>query len=125
MVSQLCLLCGSTYNCQTLCLGARPRYNLVVDEDFKKPTQPTNQPKNVDSAMIFIHLAIVSDVENKYLYCHAIRIHYYVLKKDGGEGGGAVAQSVERATLGGEIPGSILVVAARSLLVGSVSVVTG
>ena len=26
------------------CLGARPRYNLVVDEDVKKPTnQPTNQ----------------------------------------------------------------------------------
>ena len=28
--------------CQTLCLGARPRYSLVVDEDVKKPTnQPT------------------------------------------------------------------------------------
>ena len=44
MVSQLCLMCGSTKNCQTLCLGARPRYNLVVDEDVKKPTnQPTWQ----------------------------------------------------------------------------------
>ena len=44
MVSQLCVMCGSTLNCQTLCLGARPRYNLVVDEDVKKPTnQPTNQ----------------------------------------------------------------------------------
>ena len=38
MVSQLCLLCGSTLNCQTLCLGARPQYKLVVDEDVKKPT---------------------------------------------------------------------------------------
>ena len=38
MVSQLCLKCGSTLNCQMLCLGARPRYNLVVDEDVKKPT---------------------------------------------------------------------------------------
>ena len=37
-------------------------------------------------------------------------------------GGGAVAQSVERATPGEEVPGSILAVAARSLLVGSVSV---
>ena len=39
MVSQLCLMCGSTQNCQTLCLGARPRYNLVVDEDVKKLNQ--------------------------------------------------------------------------------------
>ena len=36
--------------------------------------------------------------------------------------GGAVAQSVERATPGEEVPGSIPVVATRSLLVGSVSV---
>ena len=35
---------------------------------------------------------------------------------------GTVAQSVERATLGEEVPGSIPAVAARSLLVGSVSV---
>ena len=39
-----------------------------------------------------------------------------------GGGGGAVAQSVERATPGQEVPGSIPAVAARSLLVGSVSV---
>ena len=37
-------------------------------------------------------------------------------------GGGAVAQSVQRATPGEEVPGSIPTVAARSLLVGSVSV---
>ena len=36
--------------------------------------------------------------------------------------GGTVAQSVERATPGEEVPGSIPAVAARSLLVGSVSV---
>ena len=36
--------------------------------------------------------------------------------------GGAVAQSVERATPGEEVSGSIPAVAARSLLVGSVSV---
>ena len=36
--------------------------------------------------------------------------------------GGAVAQSAERATPGQEVPGSIPAVAARSLLVGSVSV---
>ena len=38
------------------------------------------------------------------------------------KGGGAVAQSVEHATPGEEVPGSIPGVAARSLLVGSVSV---
>ena len=37
-------------------------------------------------------------------------------------GGGGVAQSVERATPGEEVLGSIPAVAARSLLVGSVSV---
>ena len=36
--------------------------------------------------------------------------------------GGAVAQLVERSTPGEEVPGSISAVAARSLLVGSVSV---
>ena len=36
--------------------------------------------------------------------------------------GGVVAQSVERATPGEEVPGLIPAVAARSLLVGSVSV---
>ena len=36
--------------------------------------------------------------------------------------GSAVAQSVERATPGEEVSGSIPAVAARSLLVGSVSV---
>ena len=36
--------------------------------------------------------------------------------------GGVVAQSVERATPSEEVPGSISAVAARSLLVGSVSV---
>ena len=36
MVYQLCLMCGCTQNCKTLCLGTRPRYSLVVDEDFKK-----------------------------------------------------------------------------------------
>ena len=37
-------------------------------------------------------------------------------------GGGTVAQSVERATPGEEVPGSIPAVAACSLLVGTVSV---
>ena len=37
-------------------------------------------------------------------------------------GGGGVAESVERATPGEEVPGSIPTVIVRSLLVGSVSV---
>ena len=40
----------------------------------------------------------------------------------GGGGGGAVDQSVERTTPGEEVLGSIPTVAARSLLVGLVSV---
>ena len=40
----------------------------------------------------------------------------------GGGRGGSVAQSLERATPGEEVPGSIPAVAAHSLLVGSVSV---
>ena len=40
----------------------------------------------------------------------------------GGGGGGAVAQSIERATHGEEVAGSIPAVAASSLLVGSVLV---
>ena len=47
---------------------------------------------------------------------------YNIGKKEKRRGGGAVAQSVERATPGQEVPGSIPAVAARSLLVGSVSV---
>ena len=43
MVFLLCLVCGSTYNCQTLCLGARLRHSIVVDEDVKKPTKQTNK----------------------------------------------------------------------------------
>ena len=40
----------------------------------------------------------------------------------GGVEGGAVAQSVESATPGEEVPSSIPALVARSLLVGSVSV---
>ena len=40
----------------------------------------------------------------------------------GGGGGGAVAQSLEHATPGEQVLGLIPAVAARSLLVGSVSV---
>ena len=45
-----------------------------------------------------------------------------LLYDKGGGGGGAVAQSVERATPGEEVPGSIPAVVARFLQVGSASV---
>ena len=44
MVSQLCLMCGRTLNCQTLFLGAHVQYKLVVDEDVKKSNKQTNKP---------------------------------------------------------------------------------
>ena len=47
---------------------------------------------------------------------------YLICSAAGGVGGGAIAQSVERATPGEEVLGFILAVAARSLLFGSVSV---
>ena len=47
---------------------------------------------------------------------------FFLSLSRGGGGGGAIAQLVERATPGEEVPGSIPAVAARSVLVGSVSV---
>ena len=58
MVSQLCLMWGSTQHCQTLCLGACPRYNLVVDEDVKTPNQP-NKQKSSHKVHVFRSLAKV------------------------------------------------------------------
>ena len=49
-----------------------------------------------------------------WLYSHRIRL-------DRGEGGGEVAQSVERTTSSEEVLGSIPALAARSLLLGSLS----
>ena len=60
MVSQLCLMCGSTLNCQTLCLGARQRYNLVVDEDVENPT---NQPNKAHSASWLRTIRVCCDTE--------------------------------------------------------------
>ena len=54
MVSQLCLMFGSTQNFQTLCLGARPRYGLVVDEDQKKKKK-TMEAKII-SSLVILHL---------------------------------------------------------------------
>ena len=50
-----------------------------------------------------------------------LQLLVFFLVREGG-GGGAVAQSVERSTPDEEVPGLIPTVAARSLLVGSVSV---
>ena len=48
--------------------------------------------------------------------------HFAKIFGGGGGGGGVVARSVECATPGEEVPGLIPAVAARSLLVGLVSV---
>ena len=60
MVSKLCLMCGSTLNCQTLCLGARPRYSLVVDEDVKKPTNQPTTPAAVVGVIPVVVVAVVN-----------------------------------------------------------------
>ena len=57
-------------------------------------------------------------------YCLCFAINSFILAKialQSGRGGGAVAQSVERATPG-EVPGLIPAVAARFPLVGSLTV---
>ena len=43
------------------CLGARPRYNLVVDEDVKKPTKQTNKKGTVLVQMFPILLRLQRD----------------------------------------------------------------
>ena len=60
---------------------------------------------------------LISTINLRMRYC----FWEYCCPSVGG-GGGGVAQSVERATPGEKVPGSIPAVAARSLLVGSVSV---
>ena len=78
-----------------------------------------NTAKFLDSSVIIC----------EYKWCHISSVHVlahdvyddisdYVKKKEGS----AVAQSVERATPGEGVSGSIAAVAASSLLVGSVSV---
>ena len=41
MVSLLCLVCGSTLNCQDGSPGARLPYSIVLDEGAKKPKTHT------------------------------------------------------------------------------------
>ena len=61
MVSQLYLMCGSTLNCQTLCLGALPQYSLVVDEDVKKPTnQPASRSRARPKGDVFSFISFVA-----------------------------------------------------------------
>ena len=40
MVSQLCLVAARKID---ISLGTRPRYDLAVDEDVKKPNKQTNE----------------------------------------------------------------------------------
>ena len=59
----------------------------------------------------------MSDV---YILASGFTILFHSLLSRGG--GGGVAQPIERATSGEEVLGSIPIVAARSLLIGSVSI---
>ena len=49
MVSQLCLIC----------LGARPRYNLVVDGDVKKPNKQTMMRMMMMVMMMMMMIIII------------------------------------------------------------------
>ena len=59
------------------CLGARPRYNLVVDEDVKKPNKPNqsgiswgkNDPETPKIAVIFsVNKRSVNNVISKFVH---------------------------------------------------------
>ena len=52
----------------------------------------------------------------------ALSLEHVKGRLGGGGGGGALAQSVKRATPGAEVLGSLPAVAARSILIGSMSV---
>ena len=70
-----------------------------------------------------LNISVALGELNNYIILKPCKLHpffHFVITRGGG--GGAVAQSVERATPGKEVPGSIPAVAARSILVRSVSV---
>ena len=50
--------------CQMLCLRARPRYNVVVDEVIKKPTNQTNKPNHDLVAMHFNKFNSITNEKN-------------------------------------------------------------
>ena len=66
----------------------------------------------------------VVSVDSRFKFCVVgfVNLPSFLIRWKRGVGGGAVVQSVERAIPGEEVPSSIPAVAARSLLVGSVSV---
>ena len=83
---------------------------MVTDFFVMVPTFAGNQQS-------YLRVATENSLVN-FFYVHSLHFHMCVLNFVGG----VVAQSVERATPGEEVPGSIPAVATRSLLVGSVSV---
>ena len=75
---------------------------------------------------VLLEMMVLLDPEKKITLYLLIKVKLFFLRGGGGRitsiAGGAVAQSVESATPGEEVPGSIPAAATRSLLVGSVSV---
>ena len=71
-------MCGSTLNCQTLCLGAYLRYSLVVDEDVKKPTKQTNISMELYSKLLSV-IFTLTDLALELLAKHLDRLFINVL----------------------------------------------
>ena len=93
-------------------LGTRPRYSLVVDEDVKKPTKQTIRSE-------WIRLPLFT---SNALIKHPINVLIAHPSQGCGRGWGrAIAQSLERATPGQQVLGSVPA-GARSLPGGSMSV---
>ena len=116
----LCYFCTSLFLLsQYVCLLARVSVFLWICLSFSRLFEHLH---NLKTLYLFMSLPIQPTVR---ISCsHSIFIFEnksLSLSYSWGGGGGAVAQ-VEHATPGQEVPGSIPAVAARSLLVGSVSV---
>ena len=62
VVSQPCLMC-----CQSLCLGARLRYNLEVDENVKKLNEQTNNLLSLALSLSYCVRLHSSEQGKKYL----------------------------------------------------------
>ena len=97
-------------------------YVLVTNEitwcHFKSTKQHNNIVSTSGHSLHFKH--VINNRKSIHTDCSNLSRHLSLSLLN--SSGGAVAQSVERATPGEEVPGSIPPVAAGSLLVGSVSV---
>ena len=87
--------------------------SLITGSNSNSPSRQMVGERNT----VIFRLEMLDGLIRKTHSCTIITTSSYY----GGGGGGGIAQSVERVTPGDEVPSLISVVAARCLLIGSVS----